>query len=91
MAKAQELLSQYEKLISDESDRCNYQKIKADVEQYNKESDITLSLSRENKTEDAIVISSVCLLLLIKHQCIYDSLKYNEKLARNINERDYEN
>lgn len=92
MNKAQNLLLQYEKFISDETDRSNYQKVKADVEQYKNESETTLSLSKEGKTEEAIV--NIERLSTIANQAslsIDDSVKYNETLARDINQKDHEN
>lgn len=91
MNKAQDLLSQYERLISDETDRANYQQVKSDVSQYNKESEITLSLSKENKAEDAILnIERLSTIANRASSSIDESVKYNESLARSINAKDHE-
>ena len=92
MSKALDLFSEYEKLISDKTDRVNYQKVKSDIEQYSKDSEITLSLSNENKNEEAII--NIERLSTVANQAstsIDDSVKYNEKLARDNNAKDDEN
>lgn len=92
MKTALDLLSQYEQFISDETDRANYQQVKSDVEQYNKESETTLLLSNENKNEEAILnIERLSTIATQTSSSIDDSVKYNETLARNLNAKDHEN
>jgi methyl-accepting chemotaxis protein len=92
MDTAQEQLKQYEKLISDENDRANYQKIRAAVEQYINDSEATLSFSRENKTAEAIVnIEKLSSVANEASSAIDESVKYNETLAKNLSVKDQHN
>lgn len=92
MKKALDLLSQYEQFISDETDRANYQRVKSDIDRYNKESETTLLLSNENKNEEAILnIERLSTIANKTSSSIDDSVKYNETLARNLNAKDHEN
>lgn len=86
LASFQELkdgLSQYEKLISDPTDKALYNKIKIQLDLYDKEDNIILDLARQNKLDDAeLEMSKLSAIGKEVTNALAESLKYNEKLAQ---------
>ena len=93
--KAKELeqgFAEYEKLFSDAQDEAMYRKVKANIDEYLKQSQITLDFSRQNKTADAV--RELALLADIAKDVsssLAEGVKYNEKLARDLDEKDQNN
>ena len=90
-----EAFTAYEPLVSDEQDRQLFLKAKAAAESYQKQSDVVINYSRQNKTEEAV--KELARLANIADEVsatLADDIQYNEKLARDIDQSsqtNYEN
>jgi methyl-accepting chemotaxis protein len=87
-------IASYEQLFSDAKDEAMYRKVKANVDEYEKQSIITLDFSRQNKTEDAVrELAKLAQMAEDVSASLAEGVAYNEELARaadKINQANYE-
>jgi methyl-accepting chemotaxis protein len=96
LKKEEELNStftQYEKVISDSGDEQMYRKVKGDLANYEKQSEITFEFSRKNDTANAVrELEKLAAIATEVSTSLENGVKYNEKLAQDksvISEKDY--
>ncbi len=89
------IFSGYEALLSDENDAVMFRKVKSAIDEYEKQSEITLNFSRQYMSKDAVrELDKLASMAQGVSTTLAEGVKYNEKLARDFDEEDqksYEN
>lgn len=85
-------LVSYKALLSDAQDEAMYQKVLASVAEYQQAAETTLNFSRQNQTAEAVnALSGAANLAESVSTSLAEGVKYNEKLARDLDKTDQEN
>ncbi len=82
----------YEMLASDATDEAMYRKVKQDIDEYEQQSEKTLSFSRQNQESDAIrELDLLADMAKNVSASLSEGVRYNEQMARATNEQDEKN